>query len=67
MISKKLTINEEEYRKFLKNLVVFTAPALGIFFYQLSQGVPPEEAKWIGVFALYGLLADYFTKLKKSR
>jgi len=50
--------------KWGKNLLKFTAPVLAIFFLQLSQGVELRSAILIAIFALYGLLADLFKKLK---
>lgn len=61
----KLVPSQTELNKWLKNLALFTAPALVIFFYQLSQGIPFKEALPLAMFALYGLIADYFRKLNK--
>lgn len=58
-------LNEEQTRKFAKNMLMFTAPALALFFGQLSQGVEPKLAGGVALLALWGLLADYFSKLNK--
>lgn len=59
-----LKLDKEQLTKWGKNLLLFTAPALAIFFLQLSQGVEVKEALPLAMFALYGMLADYFKKLK---
>jgi hypothetical protein len=45
------------------NLLKFSAPALSIFFYQLSQGVELQKAAPLALFVAYGLIADYLKKL----
>lgn len=57
--------DKEQISKWLKNILMFTAPVLAIFFYQLSKGVELEKSGALAAFALYGLLADYFKKLNK--
>jgi len=44
---------------------MFTAPALAVFFYQLSQGVELRKAIPLFFFTLYALVADYLKKLSK--
>jgi len=61
---KKYTLDRVELKKWTKNILMFTAPAFVVFFYQLSTGVTFKEALPLAMFALYGLLADYFKKLK---
>jgi hypothetical protein len=46
-----------------KNLLMFTAPILAVFFGQLALGVDWKKAIWVAVLALYGLLSDYLKKL----
>lgn len=60
-----MRLNHEQSLKFAKNLLKFTAPALAIFFLQLSQGVELKLAGSVALFALYGLLADLFSKIEK--
>lgn len=55
-----------DWTKFLKNMMIFTAPALGIFFGQLAAGVDIKIAASVGLLALYGVLADFFAKYKKA-
>lgn len=62
-VSLKGTLNVEDLKKMLTNLVVFTAPALVVFFSLLSQGVSIEKAWPAGLLALYGIAADYLKKL----
>ena len=58
-------LNKEQTQKFAKNILLFTAPALAIFFLQLSQGVDFKVAGTVALLALWGLLADYFKKIKE--
>ena len=60
----RLLLDKKELGKWAKNLLLFTAPALAVLFFQLSQGVGFKEAWPLALFALYALLADYFKKLK---
>lgn len=59
---KKLTKSTKT--KFVKNLLKFTAPAMAIFFGQLAMGVKLEVALPLALIALYGAMADYFSKIK---
>jgi len=58
-------INKEQRQKFFINIIKFSAPALAIFFAQLSQGVDVKIALPVALFTLYGLLSDFFNKLNK--
>ena len=66
MASKKtrLGLTEADLKKWTGNILKFTAPALAVFFGQLALDVPAKEASLVALLALYGLLADYFKKLK---
>lgn len=66
-MSKKWTLNLGDWKKIGKNALMFSAPALAIFFYQLSQGVEIEKALWVAIFVIYGLLADLFKKFSAGR
>ncbi len=66
-MSKKWRLNVEDWKKIGKNALVFSAPALAIFFYQLSQGVELKKALWVAIFVAYGLLADLFKKLAAGK
>ena len=59
-------MKRENVNKFLKNLMLFTAPALFVFFYQLQQGVDFKTAGLIALLALYGVLADFFKKMAEK-
>lgn len=52
--------------KWLKNGLLFTAPALALFFLQLSQGVDPKLAAGVAVLALYGSIADALKKINRE-
>ncbi len=54
---------KEGLKKWGWNLLKFSAPILGILFFQLSQGVEWKSAGLLALFALYGALADLFKKL----
>ena len=55
-------MRQETWQKWTRNLVMFTAPALAIFFYQLSQGVEFKTASTLAILAFYGAAADLFRK-----
>lgn len=57
-------MTKAKQKKFFTNLLKFTAPALAIFFGQLAMGVKLEVAFPLALVALYGALADLFSKLK---
>ena len=66
MIKKKsLILRDEALFKWLKNVAMFTAPCLAIFFGQLALGVDLKKAGLVALLALYGILADYLKKLKQ--
>ena len=67
MKSKKWSLSVEDWKKIGKNALIFSAPALAVFFYQLSQGVEFEKALWVAVFVVYGLLSDLLKKLSAGR
>lgn len=60
----KFILNTDKRKAWLKNILKFTAPLLAIFFAQLALGVDIRDAGLIVLFSIYGLLADYFKKLK---
>jgi hypothetical protein len=61
----KLKLKSTEFEKWIRNMLLFTAPALVVLFSLLAQGVKLEKAYPVALLALYGVLADYFKKLKK--
>ena len=50
--------------KFVRNIFKFTAPVLAIFFAQLAAGIEIRAAFLVALYALYAVLADYFSKVK---
>ena len=58
-------MKKAEFEKWVKNAVMFTAPALAVFFGQLAAGVDIKAAAMVALLAVYGLAADYFKKLNK--
>lgn len=60
-------MNNNAIKKFITNLLKFTAPMLATFFLLLSQGVSVEKAWPVALIALYGALADFFAKLPAIR
>jgi hypothetical protein len=62
----KYLLSNEQLNKWLKNLLKFTAPAFAVLFSLLAQGVPLEKAWPLLLYAVYGLMADYFKKLGES-
>lgn len=58
-------VNATDIRKMAMNVLIFTAPALTVFFAQLALKVPVRDAALVAVLALYGVLADFFKKLKE--
>lgn len=66
MKSYVLFNKQETALQWLKNGLLFTAPALALFFLQLSQGVELRVAAGVAVLAFYGLLADALKKIGKE-
>lgn len=56
-----------DWGKIFKNMLIFTAPALVIFFYQLSQGASLKVALGLGLLVIYGILADFFRKFQATK
>lgn len=64
-MTKKLTAKQKlALKKYLTNLLKFTAPTVAVFFGQLATGVELKIAAPVALLALWGALADYFKKLK---
>jgi hypothetical protein len=57
-------LNTEDLKKMGMNVLVFTAPALIVFFGQLASGVNWKVAGAVALLALWGILADLFKKLQ---
>lgn len=56
-------MSKEKLKRFGMNLLKFTAPMLAVFFYQLSSGVPIQDAAPLLILSCYGALADWLKKL----
>jgi hypothetical protein len=56
-------LNIADIRKMGMNVLVFTAPALVIFFGQLAAGVNWRVAGTVALLALYGIIADFIKKI----
>ncbi len=61
-MSKKFTLNTTDWKKIGINVLLFTAPALAVFFGQLAAGVNWKIAGAVALLAVWGLLADFFKK-----
>lgn len=59
-------LSHEQWQKFAKNLLKFTAPALAVFFGQLAAGINWKVAGLVALYAFYALLSDYFSKMNKG-
>jgi len=62
---KTFKLSKKESKKWLSNILYFTAPAVAILFSLLANGVEFNKAYPVALLALYGVIADYFKKLKK--
>lgn len=63
-VSPSGKLNKEDLKRWGWNLLVFTAPALAIFFGQLAAGVDWKIAGGVALLAFYGALADILKKLQ---
>ena len=59
-------VNEADIKKLAWNALIFSAPALVVFFVQLQLGVQLKDALLVAALTLYGLLADFFKKLQNK-
>ena len=66
-MSKKWTLNDTDWKKIGLKVLLFTAPALAVFFAQLAAGVDWKVAGAVAILAIYGLLADFFKKLSAGK
>lgn len=60
----QLRLTNVEFEKWVRNLLKFTAPALAVLFFQLSQGVEWKVALPLALYTLYAVIADYLKKLE---
>lgn len=59
-------MSSEDWAKWRRNLLKYTAVYLAAFFGQLMLGVEPKAASLVALTALYGALADFFNKYKSE-
>ena len=64
MISILKNIN---WGKIGHNLLVFTAPALIVFFTELSLKIDWRAAAGVALITLYGVIADFLKKYSTSK
>ena len=55
-----------DWDKIGKNLLIFTAPALAVFFAQLALKVDWRAAAGLALITLYGAVADFLRKYKST-
>lgn len=60
-------LTSEDVSKWGKNLLVFSAPIMVVFFSLLAQGVKVEKALPVAILALYGAVADLFKKYRAEK
>ena len=56
-----------DWGKIGTNLLVFTAPALAVFFSELALKVDWRAAAGLALVILYGAIADFFKKLQATK
>jgi len=66
-VSPKGKLNNADLKKLGLNIIIFTAPALAVFFGQLAMGVDIKAAALVASYILYQILADLFKKLKTGK
>jgi hypothetical protein len=63
-VAPKGKVNIADLKAMGKNILIFTAPALVVFFGQLAAGVNWKAAGAVALLALYGVMADFIKKLE---
>ena len=56
-----------QWAKIGKNLLVFTAPALVVFFTELSLKIDWRAAAGVALITLWGVIADFLKKYSTSK
>lgn len=59
----RLSLDREKAIKLGKNFLIFTAPALILFFEALRQGLSFDKAGYILLLGLYGIIIDALRKI----
>lgn len=57
-------MTKAKQKKWILNLLKFTAPVMAIFFLQLSQGVDWKLAGTVAMYAMYSAISDLLKKIK---
>jgi hypothetical protein len=65
-VSPSGQVNKQDLRAWGMNMVVFSAPALAVFFGLLANGVALKTAMYSGLLVIYQLAADLFKKFKNK-
>ncbi len=63
MTTFKIALQGVDWGKIGKNILVFSAPGLAVFFGQLALGVDIKKAALVALLVFYGIAADFFKKL----
>lgn len=62
MTSKPGQFTREDFIAWSRNILLFSAPALAIYFGQLAAGVDYRIAGGVALLAFWGAIADFFKK-----
>ena len=60
-------LNVEDLKKMGMNILIFTAPALVVFFGQMASGVDWKIAGAVALLALWGIIADFLKKISDGK
>jgi len=63
----KQVLQNMDWAKLGRNLVIFTAPAVAVFFGQLAMKVDVRVAGLTASLVLYNIIADFFRKFNESK
>ena len=63
----KTILQNIQWEKLGKNLLMFTAPALVVFFSELALKIDWRAAAGVALITLYGVIADFLKKYSTSK
>lgn len=66
-VSPQGKVNVEDLKSWGRNALVFSSPALVVFFAQLQMGVSLKQASLLALYVFYGLLVDLFKKFNEGK
>jgi hypothetical protein len=66
MKSGKWSLNQEDWKRWGRNLLIFFAPAVVAFLTALQTGQKVEQAEGAFIYGLYGAVIDLFLKFKSA-